>query len=400
MEFMNRLYNQRGFQMAVLYGRRRVGKTTILSHFVHDREAVFFAAAETGDRGNLRRFSRDVLSHFGMADVVSDFADWETAFRFVGKQAAEKRIVLVIDEFPYLAAGNSGILSILQNIIDHEWLGGNLFLILCGSTMRFMENEVLGYKSPLFGRRTGQLKIEPFDYWDASAFMGGYSPQERIAAYSVFGGTPHYLSRIDSSISLADNIMRCFLERGAYLYDEPVSILKQEMREPALYNALIEVIANGATRLNEIATKVGEDSNKCAKYINALIGLGFLEKETPYGAKETGRRSLYCIRDPFFSFWYRFVFPNMSLIEAEMGGHVLEQRILPELDSFTGRLFEQVCREFYGAEIVRGNYRLYLKRLGGLGVPICRTKRSMKSISLRAIRMHSCSASANGGMSP
>ena len=346
LKTLNDLYSENKFQLAVVYGRRRVGKTTLLAKFIEDKPAIFFAASEASNKINLEYFSEQVLTFFNDYGIVSPFTDWETAFRYLARHSQDKSVVLVIDEFPYVAESNKSLMSMMQNAIDHSLKDTKLFMILCGSYMGFMERDVLGYKSPLFGRRTAQLKIEAFDYYDSSKFTPEYTPIDRIMAYGIWGGIPHYLDKINPGLTLYDNIAKCFLDRSSYLYDEPTAILKQELREPAMYNSIIEAIANGASKLNEIATKIGEDGNKCAKYIKTLIELGFIFKETPYGTDEKSRRTIYGINDNLFKFWYRFIFPNMSLIEKGMAEAVLEQAIKPYLETYMGHIFESVCCEF------------------------------------------------------
>ena len=224
--------------------------------------------------------------------------------------------MLVIDEFPYLVKKNKALLSELQHLIDHRLINGNLFIILCGSYMGFMEKEVLGSKSPLFGRRTAQLHMKPFNYQTSSKFLEGFSDEEKLELYGAFGGTPLYLQQIDPKESFEENIKRSYLKVTSYLYEEALLLLRQEVQEPGVYSAIIEAIAGGHTKANEISTKIGEDSAKCLKYIKTLCELGILHKETPFGEKETSRRTIYGISDFMFRFWYRYVFANRTLIET------------------------------------------------------------------------------------
>lgn len=201
-------------------------------------------------------------------------------------------------------------------MIDHRLINGNLFIILCGSYMGFMEKEVLGSKSPLFGRRTAQLHMKPFNYQTSSKFLEGFSDEEKLELYGAFGGTPLYLQQIDPKESFEENIKRSYLKVTSYLYEEALLLLRQEVQEPGVYSAIIEAIAGGHTKANEISTKIGEDSAKCLKYIKTLCELGILHKETPFGEKETSRRTIYGISDFMFRFWYRYVFANRTLIET------------------------------------------------------------------------------------
>jgi AAA+ ATPase superfamily predicted ATPase len=332
------------FQFIVLYGRRRVGKSTLLTHFAQGKRSLYHLAQETSPKVALEQFSRSIGSFMGREGIA--FRDWDAAFDAIAKEAKNERLLLIIDEFPYMAESSPSLLSLMQNAIDTKLKNTALCLILCGSTMAFMEREVLGAKSPLFGRRTKQMRLEPFGYEESAEFVPDYTNVDKALTYGVFGGVPHYLSKLDPQRSLLGNIEDSILEPNSYLYDEPVLLLKQELREPAIYNAVIEAIAAGASRLNDIATRVGEDAAKCGKYLQALMDLGFVLRETPIGSKPGGRRTLYALSDPFFSFWYSFVFSNRSILEQGMSNFVLESEIMPRLNHYMGKQFERICIEF------------------------------------------------------
>lgn len=210
----------------------------------------------------------------------------------------------------------------------------------------FFEKEVLSYKSPLYGRRTAQFKIQPFDFYDSSKFFTNYSIEEKIKVYGVLGGIPQYLLKFNDKLSIEENIKEVILNRTAYLYEEPKNLLKQELREPATYNSIIEAISKGATKLNEISTKTGEPGDKCSKYIKTLLELRIISRETPVGEKENARRSIYKFEDNLFKFWYRFVFDNVTFIEQEMIDYVYSNKIEPEMSAYLGFIFEEVCIQF------------------------------------------------------
>ncbi|NCA99224.1 MAG: ATP-binding protein [Clostridia bacterium] len=342
---LEKAYGKSTFQMIVLYGRRRIGKTTLLSRFAEDKRAIFFSAQQVNDHLALEQFSAKVLAFFE-EKMIRRFDDWAMAFDYVGQKAANERFILIIDEFPYLASANPTLLSLLQHTIDHEWQKTQLYLVLCGSSIGFMESEVLGAKSPLFGRRTAQLQLTAFNYRDAAQFYPGFARLDQMRAYAIWGGVPNYIHLVDDQMSLSENITATILQPDAYLAEEPVLFLKQEFREPALYNSILQAIASGASRINEIATRVGEDSSKCLKYIQHLISISLIARETPFLEPESSRRSIYRIIDPFFRFWYRFVFSNRDLIERGMGEVLLHEKILPGLDTFVGTEFEKICLNY------------------------------------------------------
>ncbi|MCL2792033.1 MAG: ATP-binding protein [Spirochaetaceae bacterium] len=347
LETLEKLYKKHSFELLVLYGRRRIGKTTLLSHFIQDKPAIFFSAQEANDKINLQIFSELLYQFFGLGNTgLPAFADWNSAFYFLAEKAHNRRLILVFDEFPYAAGANKGLKSILQNAIDHKFIKLNLFIILSGSHIGFMENEVLGSKSPLFGRRTAQMKLNSFDYADAADMLSKYNNEDKIRLYSCIGGTPYYLSRIDKQLSFEKNLEELFFEPSGYLYEEPLMLLKQELREGAMYHSIISAIALGATKLNDIALRTGEERSKTIKYLDTLISLNILHKEFSFGENpEKSRKGIYRIRDNCYRFWYRYVFMNKTVIE-QGAGKALFKSFLPELNSYIGGPFEEICMQY------------------------------------------------------
>ena len=230
--------------------------------------------------------------------------------------------------------------------------------------MGFMEKEVLGSKSPLFGRRTAQLHMKPFTYQTSSKFMTGFSDEEKLMLYGAYGGTPLYLQQINEKESFEENIKRTYLKVTSYLYEEALLLLRQEVQEPGVYSAIIEAIASGYTKANEISTKIGEDSAKCLKYIKTLCELGILHKETPFGEKESSRKTIYGISDFMFRFWYRYVFTNRTLIETGAQQVVWEKRIKPDYCSYMGLVFEKVCMDYLNSKNARGELPILYTSIG------------------------------------
>lgn len=230
--------------------------------------------------------------------------------------------------------------------------------------MGFMEKEVLGSNSPLFGRRTAQLHMKPFTYQTSSKFMTGFSDEEKLMLYGAYGGTPLYLQQINERESFEENIKRTYLKVTSYLYEEALLLLRQEVQEPGVYSAIIEAIASGYTKANEISTKIGEDSAKCLKYIKTLCELGILHKETPFGEKESSRKTIYGISDFMFRFWYRYVFTNRTLIETGAQQVVWEKRIKPDYCSYMGLVFEKVCMDYLNSKNARGELPILYTSIG------------------------------------
>lgn len=342
---MDQLYQQDKFHCFILYGRRRVGKTTLLKEFCKGKDHIFYSAEQSNDKNNLQKFSETIFFHYGEEDI-SPFSDWGHAFSYIEKKQGEGQLVLVMDEFPYLAEINPSILSKLQHLIDHKLQESKLFLVLCGSYMGFMEREVLGAKSPLFGRRTAQMRLKPFDYFTSAKFLEGFGREEQLILYGAFGGTAMYLRQVLADQSVKENIMDIILKPSGYLYEEPILLLKQEVQQPGVYSAIIEAIALGAVRASEIAAKTGEDSAKCMKYTGMLRELGIVVRELPFGEKENSKKSLYQLSDNMFRFWYRYVFPNKSLLETDAQNLVWEKKIQNDLSDYMGYVFEKVCQDY------------------------------------------------------
>lgn len=352
-QFLENKYRTDGGQLVIVYGRRRVGKTETLRKFCEDKPHVFFSCRECTDQLQLRDFSQRMLREDILAKkYIEQFADWEKAFRAVlDLPFGNKKKLLVIDEFPYMCRSNPSIPSILQNIWDEVLKDSNIMLILCGSAMSFIEKELLAEKNPLYGRATGIYKMTGMDFYDAAQFFPNYSVQEKVLAYSILGGIPHYLKQFEPEKSLEDNIKQNILSKGCTLYSEVEFLLKQELRETPLYNSLIEAIAMGNTRLNDISQKsLVENTSKTSVYLRNLVDLGIVEREfsVDVGIKEQANRNrgVYKLTDHFFRFWYSFVYANHSELEAGDADGVYEYEIAPALHEFAALTFEEICRQY------------------------------------------------------
>lgn len=347
IEEMNRLeqmYASARFEFMIMYGRRRIGKTTILQEFSKTHKTIFFSAQEKNDTLNLQDFSRLVQEYFD-GNFIANFENWEDALDYLGRKAQDHRTVLIIDEFPFLAESNPSIKSILQHKIDHDWRERNLFLILCGSSVSFMLNDVMGYKSPLYGRSTGSMEVLPFDYLESAAFFQNYSEEEKLIAYGILGGVPRYLIAFDPKRSLKENLISEILTEGAFLNDEPQTLLRMELREPAVYNSILEAVANGCNRVVEIADRIHEEKSKCSKYMLTLQTLRLLEKHVPCGEPDSSKKGIYEITDHFYRFWYRYVFSNKSYYSM-LGIDKAADEIMGEINGYMGPVFEDICRQY------------------------------------------------------
>lgn len=343
---MNRRYDKGSFECIIIYGRRRVGKTALINEFCKGKPTVYFSALNASSQENLEALSKAVYVYKNPEETTAPvYQSYSDALDAITELAKEQRLVFVIDEYPYLAKAEKSISSRLQHIIDHVWQNGQLFFILCGSSMSFMEYQVLGYESPLYGRRTAQLKIQALTYRETAVFYPDLGVEDQALLYGITGGVPHYINKLDVEEDLDEALLDNLFNTSGYLFEEPENLIKQELREPAIYNSVISAIASGSSRLNEISTKVGVESGICTKYLKVLLELGILKKETPI-AEKPGKKTIYAVEDNFFRFWYRFVPGNISSISAGRIRQIYQRAIKQFYPDYMGLIFEKMCQEY------------------------------------------------------
>lgn len=359
---LEKLYTSNKFEFAVIYGRRRVGKTALINRFLGAKKAVYFMGVESNAKQNLENFSKSIIEYSSGIETETSFLSFQAALEYVFRLAEKERLILAIDEYPYVARSSKSLASTLQLLIDKYRDSSKLMLILCGSSMSYMEDHVLAYKAPLYGRRTAQMKILPFDFEETCHYFKKLSDEDKALIYGIVGGTPQYLLQMNDALSIEDNIKNTFLNPVSFLYEEPINLLKQEVREPAIYTAIITAIAAGASRMSEISGKVGEDTNVCSAYIKNLMSLGIVQKETPYGEKES-RKSVYSIEDNMFRFWHRFVLENNSVI-ARGAADLVYRRIEPKLSDYMGKVFEDICKQYLWKQLLTGKCPVEFTSLG------------------------------------
>ena len=343
LAYLKELYASNRFEYLVMYGRRRVGKTTILSEFAKEKNAIFFSAREKNDALNLLDFSMIIKQHFKEKYQLS-FSGWEDVFAYIGEKA-DDRLAIIIDEFPYIVEENPTVKSILQHTIDHTFKNKNIFLILCGSSVNMMETEVMGRKSPLHDRQTATLEIKPFDYLDASLFFPSYSNQDKLIAYGILGGMPRYLEAFDESKTLEENVASKIIRNGSYLYEEPDNLLKAELRNTNIYNSILLAISHGRNRINEISTFIQEKNTKVAKYLSILKTLHLVNKIVPCGEGNSSKRSLYVIKDNFLKFWFRYEFTNNTYYSI-LGEKEAAKEIMGDISNLMGEAIEGIAEEY------------------------------------------------------
>lgn len=351
LEKLEELYNSNKFEFLVLYGRRRIGKTTLLTEFSKKHNCLYFLAQEKNITLNLHEFSNLMSSYFEI-DYIPSFQDWSELISYLCEKidvtlttAPNDKICIIIDEFPFIAKEYPAIKSILQHTIDQKWQHKNIMLVLCGSSVSFMINEVLGYSSPLYGRRTSNIELKPLNYLEASKFFPNFSNIDKITAYSILGGIPYYLQTFDDKLSIRQNISKNIFDSACLLREEPLLLLKQEFREPTIYNSIIEAIATGSSKFNDISQKINELTSKCASYIKNLQEIRIINKIIPYGENANFKRSIYLLSDFFFRFWYKYVFSNISTLSL-IGAEGYTDRIINDIPSILGSAFEEVCTQY------------------------------------------------------
>ena len=329
-----------------------MGKSELILQFMADKPGVYYLGQQSSTALQVREFLAEAARPLGMPLLAElRAADWQPALRTVTEQWTRanpgQKLVLALDEFQWIAASSPNLLSDLQHCWDRWWRdAGNVMLLLCGSYLGFMEREVLGSKSPLFGRRTAQIHLQPFGYRDAARFHPRWSLEDQARAYFLVGGLPQYLLCLDDSRSIAVNIREHLLAEFAPLFHEPVFLLREELREIAPYQATLHAVASGHGTAPAIATATGLPERSLHYYLQQLTGLGHLRRRYPLASRRPAPRQVrFEIGDPLLRFWFRFVFPNVSVIRSAGPARALADRIAPSLEAWYGGCLERLCRE-------------------------------------------------------
>ena len=370
LDLLDQRYRSNQAELFVLYGRRRVGKTELLRAFCADKPHIFFIATLSSDLEQLATFSQQVYG-FTHADVPSGFTfpSWEAALRALTELPMHPKPIIVLDEFTYLISGNKAIPSILQKVWDETLKNSQIMLVLCGSYIGIMETEVLGYQAPLYGRRTASTLLRPMDLASSGLFFPDYSAEEKFITWAVVGGMPHYLRTFQGGQDVLSNIRSHILDaQNGTLFNEPRLLLMEELREPRNYFSILRAIAQGRTRLNEIAqgARIG-DVTTVARYLDILQQMKLITRRVP--ATETqpekSKKGIYQIDDHFLRFWFRYVHPNQSSLDLGLADAILHQRIKPDLDHFVATAFEEAAITFTSHLAQAGELDFFPERIGG-----------------------------------
>lgn len=348
-----------------VYGRRRVGKSELLVKFMGDKPALYVTGKAAPAELQLREFLRAAATAL-QEPLLADHpaTDWPAAFRVVEERwKGPRKLIIALDEFQWMAAASPELPSVLQECWDRRWKNGRIMLILCGSYIGFMEREVLGKKSPLFGRRTAQILLRPFGYRQAAEFHPHWSRPNQAAAYYICGGLPFYLRCFSPSLSIEQNLAATVFDEFGLLFREPELLLREELREVATYNAILLALATGSPTNSEISKVTGIGDRTLHYYLSTLVELGYVQRRFPLtGAPPTARQVRYSLEDPLLRFWFRFVYPNLSLIARLGAAPAVRELVLPALESYFGHGFERLCREalpaLYAREGVRAGFEV------------------------------------------
>lgn len=332
----------KAFEFGLIYGRRRIGKTRLLLEVAKRNNAIYYVANELGLENNIKGISNTIAEFYNQP---YSFESLEEIFSFLAKMSDKEDTIFILDEFTYLIDSDKGVLSLIQNIVDLTLSSSKLKLFLSGSHVGMVE-DAISYKKPLYGRTTFKMKLEAFDYYDASLFYPRFSSEDKIRLYSVFGGIPFYLVQINDNLSVEENIKRLIINERAIFQDEATFFLSQEVRSIKSYGNILSALASGATRHNEIQSKSGiNSSGSFSAYLSTLIELGIVDKEKCFDTA-SNKRSLYVIKDQFFKFQYKYIERNKSFKEIMNTDLFYEKYIQPTFEMFVSYEFENICKQF------------------------------------------------------
>ncbi|MCG5249509.1 AAA family ATPase [Methylorubrum extorquens] len=347
--------------LVVVYGRRRVGKSRLIQEAAKGRPNVYFQATKVEPSANLAQFQAEIAQSLGADPRIEGISDWTGTLRFLARHAAEKAqgLVVMLDEFPYLVDGYKALPSVLQKFWDSGVAeAGALKLVLCGSAIAQMES-LQAESNPLYGRKTRSLDVGPLPLRDAANFFPEWPDEDKVTAYAIFGGIPHYLRAIDPRATLGDNVLRLLFTPSGRFVEEPTNILQSEVGRVNRYSSIISAIAHGLNTGSQISNRIPETkaTSGVSSYLETLTGLRILRRENSMDATPRERDSRYVVADPMMAFWHRFVLPNASAVARDAGAEVMKRQVRPKLSEYMGGAFEEICRE---------HARSYLQELTGV----------------------------------
>ncbi|MBN2499621.1 MAG: ATP-binding protein [Anaerolineales bacterium] len=351
LKLLDKLWKSKHAEFLILYGRRRIGKTTLLSEWIrrNSRRALYWVASSTSAVSQLRSFSQAVYN-FSNPDAPAPntftYASWEQAFRQIAALAENERLACFIDEFTYLLEVSPETAGQLQNLWDHLLSQRNLFLCLSGSHLGMMKREFLSYQAPLYGRASAQLHLQPLPFGSTARFFPNYSATDRVAIYAIFGGVPAYWERIDPAQNISQNIKSNLLTPNNLLQAEPRLLLQDFVTEPHNYIGILSAIGNGAHTIKDIAALSGLSSGHVTKYLSILTNTGFVERRIPATDRDPSRSGRYHITDPYLRFYFRFLESRQEQLALNIQKQALAEINKHMIDFIGTYTWEELCREW------------------------------------------------------
>lgn len=362
LEYLEEEYRKKGASLIILYGRRRIGKTELVLKFLDKKPGIYYLSQKFNAQRQVEDFLEKVCPQIGA--YVPKITKWDAALKFIAENIKGKPVI-IIDEFPYLIEGDNSSLSSFQSAWDLYLKNLDIMVIILGSSIGLMETEVLGYRSPLYGRRTSQMKIEPLKFMHISQFYPNKNMIELAMIYGCLGGVPAYLNKFENDLSFSENIEEKILKRATFLNDEAIFLLKEELREPANYESILEAISKGKNRISEIADETGIPVQNIPKYLRVLINLGFISRLHPVILKKNRdikTNTIYEVSDNFLKFWYTYVYPAKSEIEINRSSVI--SRIIENYGSYMGHIFEDISNQFLRALNTRNKLPFIFSKIG------------------------------------
>lgn len=347
MAFLQSEYQREGSSLVILYGRRRVGKTELSAEFMKGRNALYFLVTEESETQNRNAF-KEAVAEFCDNELLKEAKvdSWEIIFKTLLDKTKEEKLIVIIDEFQYLGKSNPAFPSIVQKLWDTLLKDARIMLVLCGSLITMMESQTLSYTSPLYGRRTGQIKLKQIPFSHYHEFYPDKSYDELIGYYAITGGVPKYIELFHGK-DLMESIEKTVLSKQSFLYDEPNFLLQKEVSEVGSYFSIIRSIAAGNQKLSKIAANLEIKQTSLTKYLKTLMDLDILERQVPITEEnpEKSKRGLYRIKDNYILFWFKFVYPNLSFIESGNSELAMKKIRKNLVDNHISFIYEDICIE-------------------------------------------------------
>jgi uncharacterized protein len=371
LALLDDLYHRPGAQFLILYGRRRIGKTALINHWGRelDEAYLYWMASQTSTTNQLRNFSQALFQFLNPETAVTptfSYPSWDAAFAEIARLATNKRVVIVLDEFTYVMQADPEVPSLIQKAWDHHLKESQVFLILMGSLAGIIQRSALDYQSPLYGRATARLKLQPLSFGALASMLPRFNSEQRVVAYTITGGVPAYIELFDDSLNILQNLQQRIVTPANVMFTDAVFLLHEQLAEPRNYIAVLEAIAAGFHRLSDIATVSGIDRSNITKYLAVVRELGYVERLVPATVRRPGqsRQGRYVITDPYLRFYYRFLAPHLSAIEQGRVKQAISLLYDHLLDFIGTHTFEELSRDWVSIMAEMGELPFLPERTG------------------------------------